>query len=199
MTGNQIVNKALTYTKGDYVYWYGGKGEKCTEQLLAQLYKLYPRIYTASYRKACRADIAAGKRCIDCSGLVCKAYGIADEGTYQMAKDSRLYEYTGVPKNGMILWTWTHCGIYDNGKVIEARGKNYGVTVTRDFKPSQWQRTYGMKGVTYGDMTPIQYLQAAIKVLEGSYGVGSQRVTALTQDGFDAAKVQALVNRAMAK
>lgn len=196
-TGNQVVEKALDMTRGSYVYWYGGKGQKCSLSLLNNLSKAYPRVYTVQYVKACKKDIAAGKYCIDCSGLVCRAYGIDDEGTYQMVKDPDFYEYTGVPKNGMVLWTWTHCGIYWNGKVIEARGKSYGVTKTRDYKASSWMRIFGRKGVTYGDMTAIQYLQAAADVIDGRYGVGEQRKTALKQAGFDPEKVQDLVNRAL--
>lgn len=199
MTGADIIKKALKYKK--YVYWYGGKAQKCTNVLLNTLSKLYPTIYTTNYIAKCKKDITAGKYCIDCSGLVCKAYGIKDIGTYQMATDTRFKEWTETPLNGMIVWKWNHCGIYNDGKVIEARGIDYDVTTTRTYKKSDWQRVYYMDGVEYmaknANKTAQEYLQAAIDVINGKYGTGSARKTALQNAGYDYDKVQNLVNSAL--
>lgn len=195
-TGKEAVEKALTYKS--FAYWYGGKGQKCTDALLAGLSKSYSSIYTSTYRKKCREDIKKGKSCIDCSGLVCKAYGIADIGTYQIASDSRFLTWDGTPKEGMILWKWTHCGIYHDGYVIEARGKDYGVTATRKYKSADWMRVYYMKGVSYKtDKTPTEILQAAIDTIAGRYSVGNARIIALEKAGFDPDQIQKLVNTAI--
>lgn len=201
MTGEDICKNALEYTKGGYVYWYGGKGQKCTATLLKQLSSMYQNIYTKSYIAKCEQDIKNGKRCIDCSGLVCKAYGIKDIGTYQMATDTRFHIYEGTPCNGMILWKWTHCGIYYNGKVIEARGKDYGVISSRTYKATDWQRIYTVDGVDYMQTntkkTATEYLQAAIDVLAGKFGNGTERTVKLKTAGYNSDIVQELVNYAI--
>lgn len=195
-TGKKVVENALKYKS--YAYWYGGKGQKCTEKLLYEMASLYPSIYTTAYKEKCQEDIKAGKKCIDCSGLVCKAYEIDDIGTYQMVTDARLTIWDGAPKNGMIVWRWTHCGIYTDGYVIEARGKSYGVTTTRKYKSSDWQRIYYMSAVNYDtEKTPTQILQAAIDVIAGKYGVGNERVNALKKAGYNADKVQKIVNEVL--
>lgn len=198
ITGAQICKNALKY-KG-YVYWYGGKGEKCTAALLTQLAIRYPKVYTTAYRIKCNADIAAGKSCIDCSGLVCKALGIDDISTYQMANDRRFVQYTGAPMNGMIVWKSSHVGIYYNGKVIEARGIDYDVTRNRAYKESDWQRVYAFTGATYKSTvghTAEEYLIIAASVLQGKLGDGDARKKALESAGYDYDKVQNLVNLAM--
>lgn len=196
MTGNDVCTRALTYK--NYVYWYGGKGQKCTQALLDTLAKLYPAIYTSTYKAKCRKDIQAGKMCIDCSGLVCKALGISDIGTWQMSRDSRFIPYEGPIKNGMIVWKSTHVGIYQNGHVIEARGIDYDVTTNRKYNRKDWATVYTFKNIVYNNnkdsMSAYQYLQAAIDAINGKYGNGTDRVKKLTTEGFDPDKVQKLIN-----
>ena len=200
MTGNDICKKALTY-KG-YAYWYGGKGQKCTYALLITLSKLYPSIYTPQYCEKCKADIKAGRKCIDCSGLVCHCYGVPDVGTMQF--DKYFTKYSGHPVNGMIVWRAAHTGIYCDGKIYEARGKDYGVTYSRLYCASDWQRVYYKKDVSYkeGNMkkvskTPTDYLNAAIRVLSGFYGTGEARKAHVKSAGFDYEKLQKIVNAAL--
>lgn len=204
MTGKDIVKTALKYK--NYVYWYGGKAQKCTSVLLNTLSKLYPTIYTTNYINKCKADIKAGRYCIDCSGLVCKAYGIKDIGTYQMEKDLRFKEWKGTPLNGMIVWKRAHVGIYNDGKVIEARGVDYDVTSNRTYKKNDWEKVFYFEGINYAtnaktpgneSKTPVEYLQAAIDTIGGKYGTGTARKTALKNAGFDADKVQNIVNVAL--
>lgn len=201
MNGEQVIKNALNYLH--YVYWYGGKGQKCTQALLNTLAAAYPRVYTATYKAKCKKDIAAGRYCIDCSGLVCKAYKIPDIGTYTMATDKRFTQYKGAPENGMIVWNPTHVGLYCNGKVIEARGIDYDVTTDRVYRPQDWQRVYTVAGTTYGTpsnnakngpKTAVSYLQAAIDVCNGKAGNGAARIDYLKARGYNADTVQELVN-----
>lgn len=205
MTGAGVCANALKY-KG-FVYWYGGKGQKCTSALLNSLAKTYPSVYTLIYRNKCKQDIAAGKSCIDCSGLVCRAYGIGDLSTYQMAKDGRFKKYTGTPLNGMIVWKPSHVGIYYNGKVIEARGIDWDVTTSRTYRKSDWTCVYTVEGVEYmaankttskkTAKTAVSYLQAAMDVINGKAGNGAERVNYLKSAGYDADIVQEIVNLAI--
>lgn len=198
MTGNDIIKNALLYK--NCVYWYGAKGEQCTYKLLNILSALYPGIYTTTYKQKCMADIRSGEHAIDCSGLVCRAYGISNMpiSTYDMPK--HFTEYAGPVKNGMILWKQEHVGLYYNGMVLEARGIDYDVTDTRAYKKSDWERIYISPCVNYdADMehTPIDYLKTAIDVMQGIYGNGTMRKNLLEKRGFNYEKIQSIINIAM--
>ena len=196
MTGNDIIKNALWYR--NYVYWYGAKGEECTYKLLNTLSALYPGIYTTTYKQKCMIDIRNGKHAIDCSGLVCRAYGISNISTYEMPK--YFAEYTGPIKNGMIVWRPNHVGLYYNGKVLEARGIDYDITDTRTYKKLDWKRVYIKPDVNYdADMnhTPIDYLKTAIDVMQGIYGNGTMRKNLLEERGFNYEKIQSIINIAM--
>ena len=196
MTGNDIIKNALLYK--NCVYWYGAKGEQCTYKLLNILSALYPGIYTTTYKQKCMADIRNGECAIDCSGLVCRAYGISNMSTYDMPK--HFTEYTGPVKNGMIVWKHEHVGLYYNGMVLEARGIDYDVTDTRTYKKSDWERIYINTDVNYdADMehTPIDYLKTAIDVMQGIYGNGTMRKNLLEKRGFNYEKIQSIINIAM--
>lgn len=196
MTGNDIIKNALLYK--NCVYWYGAKGEQCTYKLLNILSALYPGIYTTTYKQKCMNDIRSGEHAIDCSGLVCRAYGISNMSTYDMPK--HFTEYTGPVKNGMILWKQEHVGLYYNGMVLEARGIDYDVTDTRTYKKLDWERIYINPDVNYdADMehTPIDYLKTAIDVMQGIYGNGTMRKNLLEKRGFNYEKIQSIINIAM--
>lgn len=196
MTGNDIIKNALLYK--NCVYWYGAKGEQCTYKLLNTLSALYPGIYTTTYKQKCMADIRNGEHAIDCSGLVCRAYGISNMSTYDMPK--YFTEYTGPVKNGMIVWKQEHVGLYYNGMVLEARGIDYDVTDTRTYKKLDWERIYINPDVNYdADMehTPIDYLKTAIDVMQGIYGNGTMRKNLLEKRGFNYEKIQSIINIAM--
>lgn len=204
LTGEQVVKNA--FAMKNYVYWYGGSGQKCTYGLLNTLARQYPRIYTDTYKMKCRQDILNGKTCIDCSGFACMASGLPHYSTYQMVYDSHFYQGDKErPKNGAIVWRPTHCGIYYDGKVIttvsdgyviEARSIDYDVTTTRKYIPSQWQRVYYVKGIDYNSIEKLDddYDYAARQVIAGKYGNGDARRQKLTAEGYDYNRVQSLVN-----
>lgn len=198
MTGQEIVNRAFRYK--NFVYWYGAKGQKCTDALLQQLSRLYPNIYTASYIAKCRKDIANYRWAVDCSGLVCLAYGIDQIGTSQMLGPFKVWHYS--PLTGMVCWRAGHCGIYYHGAVIEARGVDYDITASRKYDPKDWEKILYMPDVEYtGNMgkirTVYEYLQAASEVLQGVYGTGEDRKKKLQAAGFNYQRVQNIVNAAL--
>ena len=196
MTGNDIIKNALWYR--NYVYWYGAKGEECTYKLLNTLSTMYPGIYTTTYKQKCMIDIRNGKHAIDCSGLVCRAYGISNISTYEMPK--HFTEYNGPIKNGMIVWRHEHVGLYYNGMVLEARGIDYDITDTRTYKKSDWECVYIKPDVNYDadmDHTPIDYLKTAIDVMQGIYGNGTMRKNLLEKRGFNYEKIQSIINISM--
>lgn len=111
--------KRFEKSKNEFCYWYGGKGEKCSPQLLRNLSSLYPSIYSSRYISKCRKDIARGLKCIDCSGLVCQVYQIKNINTTSISK--RYHETTfDKLKAGMILWKHGHVGLF-----VEKRGEKF--------------------------------------------------------------------------
>lgn len=199
MKSNEILTKAKAYV-GVYAYWYGGKGERCTAALLNRLATAYPSVYTSAYKQKCNADIKAGKYCIDCSGLVCASYGVSHRGTEQFGQIWQVW--TGDPKDGMILYKKGHCGIYCNGYVIEARGKDYGVTSNRKYQVADWQKIYYSTAVDYGEgekmkRTAKEYLTCAINVIAGAYASGETRKAKVKAEGYDYDVVQLIVNAAL--
>lgn len=200
MTVDEIINKANSYVHNDkYVYWYGGKDQLCTTNLLNCFSQLYPNIYTPSYIAACKIDIKRHRKCIDCSGLVCAAYNKPMVGTSQFYK--QFIEWKKTPENGVILWRKNHCGIYYNGCVIEARGRFKGITNTRPYIRSEWTRFYRDKNVTYSnkkiETKTDDYKEIAKEVIAGKWGNGQERKKRLTMAGYDYTLIQKLVNSSM--
>lgn len=212
MTGIDICKNALTMIARGDVYWWGAKGEKCTAGLLARLASSYPSVYTTSYRTKCQTDIRAGKYAEDCSGFVSKCYGWGGLGTYGIINRSDVKVWTegalknnnqGVPKNGMIVWKSSHCGIYYNGYVLESRGRNYGTTRDRKYKASDWTYTLYSVNVDYDTEETVEnYDQVVSDVIAGKYGNGRKRTTALKNAGYTADEIktiQQLVNKKLSK
>lgn len=200
MTGLDVCSSALSIVNsGMYVYWYGGKDKKCSITLLTQLSSLYPNIYNKQYISKCKVDIYNNKWCLDCSGFVCKVYGKPMVGTSQF--DSVFNVYNGSPKNGMIVWRPNHCGIYYNGKVIEAANKSLGVIAYRTYEPQKWKKIYYDKSVDYNsdsfdEETRDERLNdIAKRVIKGEFGNGAERKSALEKLGYNYFDVQRVVNR----
>lgn len=149
MKNTDIITKAKSLIDGKHCYWYGGKNNKCTQALLDSLSKAYPKVYTKKYIAKCKKDIEAGYTCIDCSGLVCYAYGVSWYGTSQFGK---VFKTTKELKDGMIVWRSGHCGIYAGGTVIEAKGIDSDIVIS-PYKVNEWKRFYYLDGVDYGKET----------------------------------------------
>lgn len=202
MTGNDICNRALKFVNNKhYVYWFGGKNEQCTNELLNRLSKQYPSTYTPVYVAACKTDIRNKRWCIDCSGLVCAVYDKPQVGTYSFKNIFKLYD--GKPMNGMILWRSSHTGIYYNGHVIEARGRFVGITSSRPYVAADWSAVYIDNKVTYSQNNSKSnvnnYDRIASDVIAGKYGNGQERRDKLTAAGYDADMVQKYVNKILRK
>ena len=107
------------------VYWYGTCCYACTESLLHRKAKQYRKSHTENRMSRYRADIAAGKKCAGCIGLI-KGYNRAQEdgaqvdgldgrpfqsanGAYNADKvKSAIATMPEVPR--LILWKKRSCG-----------------------------------------------------------------------------------------
>lgn len=137
-------------------YWYGTAGQKATKQLLAARKKQYPNYYNPDKYKT--GWICDNRRVFDCSGLfkaavwsdnadsdpkynskqdLC-ANDILSKGCTKKGKIDKMPDIPGV-----LVFYSGHMGIYiGGGKVIEARGHDYGVVIT-NLKERGWT-DYGL-------------------------------------------------------
>lgn len=133
-------------------YVYGTTGEICTKELLYRKQQQYgARLGNGYYQKNGDYD---GGRCArwlnrwvaDCSGLIKRGRkelggpyrDVSAQGTYDQCETrGEMADFPPVPGCAVFLWSSSrkrmgHVGIYvGDGEVIEARGVDYGVVVTR--------------------------------------------------------------------
>ena len=126
-------------------YAYGSEGQTLTTGLLKSLKDEYPKDVKDSTSKW------LGKECYDCSGLTMKALqkigiSVHHNAEYTWAEDLKQRgDINSIPTDKLCLvfkkgdnGKMHHIGIYiGNGKVIEAKGADYGVVET-DLKGGNW-------------------------------------------------------------
>ena len=162
-------------------YWYGTFGLKATTSLYNSKKGQYPSHYTAARAAQYKQDIAAGRWCCDCIGLIKWFFWAGGEhggngGAFGDNTRPAVYKANGFPDisanmciqshcdktgpistipdvPGLVVWSSGHIGVYiGNGWVIEARGFNYGVVKTK-VKDRPWAKWGKLKSkyLTYVD------------------------------------------------
>ena len=129
--------------KAGWVYWYGTYGKKCSQSLYEAKKKQYPSHYTAARAAAYKKDIAAGKRCADCVGMIKSFFWTGGQfdtepkyGTHGCPDKSangmiEMCVQTGPIKSipdepGLVVWKSGHIGVYvGNGYTVEMKGFDY--------------------------------------------------------------------------
>lgn len=145
-------------------YWWGTFGQVATTSLLIAKQKQYPEQFSGN-RVAIAKAKHIGKRVVDCCGLI-KSYIFMDTPT-SSPKYSAIYDknvggiIAACPKHGaiatlpdvpgtLIFQGTHHVGIYiGGGKVIEAKGFDYGVVMTA-LTAAPWD--------SWGQLTWIDYI-----------------------------------------
>lgn len=153
---NEMINTGV-------VYLYGFKYQVATEAKIKQLAKMYPSYYGTKNMQLASGKI--GKIAIDCSGFVCRAFGIVDVNSTSlsnmMTEKIPVSDSTKL-KNGMIIWRNGHIGIIEvddagNAWVLEAKGTAYDLTKTRYSERGKDFTYYGeLRGVDYS-MNSVKY------------------------------------------
>lgn len=157
-----------------WVYWYGTCGYKCTLSRYNSKKAQYPSQYTAAREAAYKKDIAQGKMCADCVGLI-KAFfwlsgkldgtskyganGCPDKsanGMYKLCvKTGPIATIPDVP--GLVVWKDGHIGVYvGGGYTVEMKGFNYDCVKNKvtDGKWTNWgQLPASMLKYVDGDVT----------------------------------------------
>lgn len=204
-------------------YWYGTFGQAGTPSLLTQKQRQYSSYYTAENMARCRTQY--GQKVHDCIGLI-KGYLWCDSNTdttprYNVNQDKSANGMYNVCKErgaigtmpdiaGVLVFMDGHVGVYiGNGEVIEAMNFKKGVVKTK-LAGRGWTRWGKCPYITYtsgatATSKPATSTTAkktvedvAKEVLNGKWGNGEDRRKRLTAAGYNAAEVQAAVNKLLA-
>ena len=157
LTNLQLVDFCERVYAAKWVYWYGTYGKKCTQSLYDSKRKQYPTHYTAARAARYREDIAEGRTCADCVGMI-KAFfwtggvfgavpGYATDGCPDTSANGMIGlcretgPIAGMPDiPGLVVWKKGHIGVYvGGGYTIEMRGFKYGC-VKRKVKDGPWTK-----------------------------------------------------------
>jgi LysM repeat protein len=148
-------------------YWYGCYGQRPTAELADYKHRQYPGQMTASRVEYAKANhVGKVPRVYDCVGLI-KGYlwsetptsppkynGAQDVSAGGMRNACKIKgPISSIPEQpGVLVFIGTrHVGVYaGGGKVIEAKGFNYGVVQT-DLKKGAWDGWGKCPWIDYGD------------------------------------------------
>lgn len=198
LTGVGLAQFAKSKIGTPYVYGAKGAGGVLTSSRLNTLAKSYPSMFTASYITKARKYV--GRVCTDCSGLVSWYTGkpLGSAQLYSTAsKRIPISEISKVPV-GAVLWKSGHVGVYQgNGKVVEAKGINYG-TVETKVSSTKWKYALLFDYIDYGATTTTvtsttkkknPYTQPTSTLRKGDRGEGVKWVQwELEEAGYDLSK-----------
>lgn len=163
-----VANLALDCAADLWGYVYGANGELYTESL-AEKWKAdssrgVPSAYwdkSTYYTEACSKWF--GHYVCDCSGLItyiCRKL-LGKNYPDRTANDIKEhFQKSGLIKDipeiaGLAVWKSGHIGIYiGQGLVVEAKGTNYGVIVSK-LSDTNWKKYGYIEGITYPDECEI--------------------------------------------
>ena len=187
LTGKQLAEYCEKVYKTGWVYWYGTYGQKCSESLYNSKSKQYPSHYTSARAAAYKRDIAAGKTCADCVGMIKSFFwtggqfgsvpkygtnGCPDVSANGMInKCSETGPIKTIPNEpGLVTWKPGHIGVYiGDGYTIEMKGFDYDCKKNKVTAGpwTKWGRLpKGM--ITYTD-EPVEPVEPA-GLQKGDYG-----------------------------
>lgn len=156
-TGKQLADYCKKVYAAGWVYWYGTYGRKCTQSLYESKKKQYPSHYGSSRTKGYMRDIAEGKWCADCVGMIKSFFwkngdltatpkyatnGCPDVSANGMIKlCSQTGKIGSIPDEpGLVVWKDGHIGVYiGGGYTIEMRGFDYDC-VKRKVSAGPWTK-----------------------------------------------------------
>lgn len=206
-------------------YWFGTFGQIGSSSLYESKKAQYPANYPPKKFTKDSFVKQYGQKVHDCAGLIkgalwCDSF---DDPTpsYRASEDYGANKFfTNATKNGkmdtfidipgILVFKGTdkqktHVGVYiGNGRVVEAKGHNYGVVESSVDGFKYWAQS-NLFAYTDAIITPdpapdnggytAAEIQAAKDCIKGKYGNGAARKARLKHAGFDYSRVQGLVNK----
>lgn len=200
-TNLQLVNWMWAAHAAKVVYWYGTCFYKCSQSLYESKKKQYPDHYGSARTSGYMADIAAGRMCADCVGIikgffwtggdmtaknVYQSHGCPDknaDGFFDLCEEKgKISTIPDVP--GIVVHSKRHIGVYvGGGKTIELGGFSVDCAV-RDVTEGDWEE--------WGKLP-----ESLIRYEEGSYDAPvyalGERELAKGDDGEDVKELQLML------
>ncbi len=164
---NNIELANFVISKIGIPYVYGTKGNILTSNLLNSLSNNYPNIFTNVYKN--KAAKFIGKVCTDCSGLISWGTGILRGSANYYNTATKKGNIKTIPEIcGLAVYKKGHIGIYiGNGKVIEAKGINYGV-VKSNLSDTKWTHYLYLCDIDYSSTTIQNVATSVVKCVDVS-------------------------------
>lgn len=192
-TSAQLVEYCKKVYASKWVYWYGTYGLKCGEALYSSKRRQYPTHYTAARAAGYQRDIAEGRWCADCVGMIKSFFWKCGDLTAKPVYGSNhcpdvsangmiaLCEKSGAIRNmpdepGLVVWKSGHIGVYiGDGYTIEMRGFDYDC-VRRRVKDGPWTKWGRLPAsmITYGatpaEPEPVEPEPQIVGLRRGDHG-----------------------------
>ena len=220
LTAKQLAEFVKSKVNTKTAYMWGEFGRKITSSTISQKAAQYPSRYTSARQALLKSYIKKGYNGCDCAGLY-KWFLWTDGGkkssiSYKSATDrstTGMYnaavkkgEISSLPEiPGVILYMKGHVGVYiGNGEAVECTLGAYGDGVVKTkVKGRGWTHWLQMPEIDYSevDNSPSvvkSITEVAKDVINGKYGNGTARKTALEAAGYNYSEVQKEVNRLLA-
>lgn len=201
-------------------YWFGTFGQLASAKLWTDKSAQYKNYYSEKRKGIMEKRGDLGQKVHDCLGLW-KGYMMSESPDAPAKYDSK-YDYSAdsifkeATEKGTIdtlpdvagigLWKKGHFGVYiGNGQEIEARGFDYGV-LQDDVKNTAFTHWFKIPHISYEEASssesapeapemPQKSLEdIAGEVIRGKWGNDPERSQKLSEAGYDAQAVQAIVN-----
>ena len=189
LTGKQLADYCEQVFRAGWVYWYGTYGKRCGQGLYESKKKQYPGHYTADRATGYLRDIASGRRCADCVGMIKSFFwtggqfdaepkyavnGCPDVSANGMiklcAKTGPIATVPDIP--GIVVWKEGHIGVYvGGGYTVEMKGFAYDCQ-RNPVKKGPWAK-WGMLPSTmiaYGDAPRDATAPTPTGLRRGDYG-----------------------------
>ena len=156
-TSKQLADFCKEVYAAKWVYWYGTYGKKCSKSLYESKKRQYPSHYTADRTSGYMREIAEGRTCADCVGMIKGFFwkngkvdaepkyatnncpDVSANGMIKLCKETG--KIATIPDEpGLVVWKDGHIGVYiGNGYTIEMRGFAYDC-VKRKVTAGPWTK-----------------------------------------------------------
>ena len=202
-------------------YWFGTFGQLANAKVWSSNAKRYPKYYSDARKAKAVERGDMGVKVHDCSGLIKGAlmsksadmpaiyaakYDLNAKAFFDQSSDNGNISYIpDIVGLGVVNETRSHIGVYiGNGRVIQAKGFDYGVVETGLEGFTHWCKLpffdyIETPSVVDTPTTPVESPNKPLDVIvsevrAGAWGNGEERKQRLTEAGYNYDEVQNAVN-----
>lgn len=167
-TSEQVIARAraIYEDRANRAYLYGAKGQIGSDAQVDQLWSIYPSHFQATvinkgYTKEQLKDYVRGKKCQDCSGLVCEIIGAPVQSSTTLIQNCTEYATPVDAPGGWVQWKAGHIGQdQGDGTFIHTPTEMRSIEIGR-VREYNWTKGGKSKYVDYAvEVNPQGFLDA---------------------------------------